>query len=73
MTLDEAMVAVRRDTQVECKAEVELEGQKFAVRETPRKRSRKWILCLRGSLCGGWSRIRRRNRAGRHWGARDTR
>jgi hypothetical protein len=40
MTLEEAMVAVWRAALVEDKQEVELEGQKFAVRETPR------ILCL---------------------------
>ncbi len=40
MTLEEAMVAVWRGALVEGAAEVELEGQKFAVRETPKKRLR---------------------------------
>jgi hypothetical protein len=40
MTLEEAMVKVWREALVEGAAEVELEGKKFAVRATPRKRLR---------------------------------
>jgi hypothetical protein len=40
MTLEEAMVKVWRAALVEGAAEVELDGKKFAVRETPRKRLR---------------------------------
>ena len=40
MTLKEAMVKVWRQALVERAAEVELDGQTFPVRETPRKRLR---------------------------------
>ena len=40
MTLEEAMVKVWREALVEGAAKVELDGKKFAVRETPRKRLR---------------------------------
>ncbi len=40
MTLEEAMVKVWRQALVERAAEVELEGQMFRVRETPRKHLR---------------------------------
>jgi hypothetical protein len=40
MTLEEALVVVWRGALVEGAAEVELDGQRFAVRETPRKRLR---------------------------------
>jgi hypothetical protein len=53
MTLEEAMMAVWRDTLVEGKAEVELEGQKFAVRETPRKRLREVDFVFEGQPLRG--------------------
>ena len=40
MTLEEAMVTVWREALVEGQAGIELEGRKFVVRETPRKRLR---------------------------------
>jgi hypothetical protein len=40
MTLEEAMVEIWRQALVEGAGEVELDGQKFPVRETPRKRLR---------------------------------
>lgn len=40
MTLEEAMVKVWREALVEGATDVELDGKKFAVRETPRKRLR---------------------------------
>jgi hypothetical protein len=40
MTLEEALVAVWREALVAGKAEVKLEGQTFAVRETPKKHLR---------------------------------
>src|SRR6266849_10345459 len=40
MTLEEALVTIWRRALVEGAAEVELDGQRFAVRETPRKRLR---------------------------------
>ncbi len=40
MTLEEAMLKVWREALVEDAAEAELDGKKFAVRETPRKRLR---------------------------------
>jgi hypothetical protein len=40
MKLEEALVRVWREALVEDAAEVELDGQRFAVRETPRKRLR---------------------------------
>jgi hypothetical protein len=40
MTLEEAMVVVWRGALVEDKAEVELDGQRFRVRATPKKRLR---------------------------------
>jgi hypothetical protein len=51
--LEEAMVAVWRDTLVECKAEVELQGQKFAERETPRKRLREVDFVFEGQPLRG--------------------
>ena len=73
MTLEEVMVKVWRQALAERAAEVELDGKRFPVRETPRKHLREVDLSLTGKLYGGWSRIRRRNRAGRSWRARDTR
>ncbi len=52
MTLEEAMVAVWREAMAEGKAEVELEGRKFAVRETPRKRLREVDFELEGPASG---------------------
>lgn len=40
MTLEEAMVAVWRGALVEGKTEVELDGQRFRVRTTPKKHLR---------------------------------
>jgi len=73
MALEEALVTVWWGALVEGAEEVELEGQRFAVRETPRKRLREVDLCSRGRSCAGWSRIRKRNRAGRNWRERGTR
>jgi hypothetical protein len=53
MTLEEAMVAVWREALVEGKAEVELEGQKFAVRETPRKKLREVDFVFEGQVLRG--------------------
>jgi hypothetical protein len=53
MTLEEAMVAVWRAALVENKKEVELEGQKFAVRETPRKRLREVDFVFGGQVIRG--------------------
>jgi len=72
MTLEEAMVKVWRVALVEGAAEVELDGKKFAVRETPRKRLREVDFVFEGQALRGWSRIRRRNRGGRHWRERGT-
>jgi hypothetical protein len=53
MTLEEAMVAVWRAALVENKKEVELEGQKFAGRETPRKRLREVDFVFGGQVIRG--------------------
>ncbi len=50
MTLEEAMVAVWRGTLVEGNPEVELEGQKFAVRETLKKRLREVDFVFEGQV-----------------------
>ncbi len=74
MTLEGALLRVWRGALVEGAGEVELDGQRFAVRETPRKRLREVdFVCLRGKRCAGWSRIQRPSRVGRNWRARDTR
>jgi len=67
------MVKVWRQALVEGAAEVELDGQEFPARETRANTCAKWILYLTGSRSEGWSRTRRRNRAGRSWHARGTR
>jgi hypothetical protein len=53
MSLEEAMVAVWRAALVEGKREVELEGQKFVVRETPRKRLREVDFVFGGQVFRG--------------------
>jgi hypothetical protein len=73
MTLEEALVKVWREALVEGAGEVELDGKKFAVRETPRKRLREVDFVFEGQALRGWSRIRRRNRGGRNWRERGTR
>jgi len=52
MTLEEAMEKVWRQALVEGAAEVELDGKRFAVRETPRKRLREVDLSLRAAAKG---------------------
>jgi hypothetical protein len=53
MTLEEAMVKVWRVALVEGAAEVELDGKKFAVRETPRKRLREVDFVFEGQALRG--------------------
>jgi hypothetical protein len=53
MTLEEAMAAVWRAALLEDKKEVELEGQKFAVRETPRKKLREVDFMFSGQVLRG--------------------
>src|SRR5713226_2978773 len=53
MTLEEAMVKVWRQALVERAAEVELDGQRFAVRETPRKRLREVDFVFEGQTLRG--------------------
>ncbi len=53
MTLEEAMVAVWRGTLVEDKAEVELDGQKFCVRTTPKKHLREIDFVFEGQTLRG--------------------
>jgi len=52
MTLEEAMVKVWRAALVEGAAEVELDGKKFAVRETLRKRLRELNFEFEGQAAG---------------------
>ena len=53
MTLEEALVAVWRRALVEGKPEVALEGKKFEVRETPRKRLREVDFVFEGQALRG--------------------
>ncbi len=53
MTLEEAMVAVWRGALVEDKAEVELDGQRFPVRTTPKKRLREIDFVFEGQTLRG--------------------
>jgi hypothetical protein len=53
MTLEETMVEVWRQALVEGAGEVELDGQKFAVRETPRKRLREVDFVFEGQPLRG--------------------
>jgi hypothetical protein len=53
MTLEEALVAVWREALVEGKGEVELEGQTFAVRETPKKHLRELDFAFEGQALRG--------------------
>jgi hypothetical protein len=53
MTLEEAMVAVWHAALVEGKKEVDLDGQKFAVRETPRKKLREVDFVFGGQVIRG--------------------
>jgi hypothetical protein len=64
MTLDEVMVAVWRAALAEGKQEVELEGQKFAVRETPRKRLREADFVFGGQVIRG---VEQNPETGSHW------
>jgi len=64
MILEEAMEKGMAQALVEGAAEVELDGKRFAVRETPRKRLREVDFEFEGSR-RGWSRIRKGNRTGR--------
>jgi hypothetical protein len=53
MQLEEAMVKVWRVALVEGAAEVELDGKKFAARETPRKRLREVDFVIEGQALRG--------------------
>lgn len=53
MTLEDAMVAVWRAALVDGKREVEVDGQKFTVRETPRKRLREVDFVFGGQVLRG--------------------
>ncbi len=53
MTLEEAMVTVWREALVENKAEVELDGQRFRVRATPKKRLREIDFVFEGQTLRG--------------------
>jgi hypothetical protein len=53
MTLEEAMVQVWRQALVKRAAEVELDGQTFPVRETPRKRLREVDFVFEGQPLRG--------------------
>ncbi len=53
MTLEEALVEVWRQALVEGAGNVELEGQKFPVRETPRKRLREVDFVFEGQPLRG--------------------
>src|SRR5713101_8139179 len=53
MTLEEALVTIWRRALVEGAAEVELDGQRFAVRETPRKRLREVDFVFEGQTLRG--------------------
>lgn len=69
MTLEEAMVAVWRAALEEGKKEVELDGQKFAVRETPRRRLREVDFVFGGQVLRG---VEQNPETGSNW-ARLTR
>jgi len=53
MTLEEAMVEVWRQIMVEGAESVELDGKRFAVRETPRKRLREVDFVFEGQALRG--------------------
>lgn len=64
MTLEEAMVAVWQAALVESREEVDLEGQKFLVRETPRKRLREVDFVFGGQVIRG---VEQNPETGSHW------
>jgi hypothetical protein len=64
MTLEDAMVAVWRAALVEGRGEVELEGQKFAVRETPRKRLQEVDFVFGGQVIRG---VEQNPQTGSYW------
>ncbi len=66
MTLEEALVTVWRAALVENSREVELNGQSFSVRTTPKKRLREVDFVFDGN-CAAWSKIRKPGRVGRNW------
>ncbi len=76
--MEEALVEVWRGALVDGAAEVELDGQRFPVRETLRKQLREVDFVFEGQPlrglehCAGWNKIRRQNRVGRNWRKRDT-
>jgi hypothetical protein len=53
MTLEEAMLAVWRAALADGKEEVELDGRKFRVRETPRKRLQEVDFIFEGQVLRG--------------------
>jgi hypothetical protein len=53
MTLEEAMVAVWRGASLEGRSEVELQGRKFKIRFTPRKRLREVDFTFEGQALRG--------------------
>lgn len=64
MTLEEAMVEVWRAALVEGKEEIQLEGQKFLVRVTPRKQLREVDFVLGGQVIRG---VEQNPETGSHW------
>ena len=64
MTLEEAMVAVWRAALAEGEKKVELDGQNFAVRETPRKRLREVDFVFGGQVFRG---LEQNPDTGSHW------
>lgn len=64
MTLEEAMVAVWRAALAEGGKKVELDGQNFAVRETPRKRLREVDFVFGGQVLRG---VEQNPETGSHW------
>jgi hypothetical protein len=64
MTLEQAMVAVWQAALVEGKKEVDLDGQKFGVRETPRKKLREVDFVFGGQVIRG---VEQNPETGSHW------
>ena len=72
MTLEEAMVTVWRAALLEKTRELVLDGQKFPIRQTPRKRLLEVDLPSRGKHSVNSSRTQTPNRGGRNWLAKAT-
>ncbi len=69
MSLEETLIKVWRKAFVENAKVVELDGEQYPVRRTPKRCLRQVDFMINGKGCGDWSKTRIRNPAGPQWHA----